>query len=935
MTSIRFIGDVPLWLGALVALTAAVAVWFFYRREKHDLPPGLRIWLPLLRAAAVFLTVLVLTGPVLHHRRIEGQLGRVVVFLDASLSMASHDPQMPDARKLILAEQQGGLPAGNVDATLWQSADRLASIPRATGESLQSGSLDVEQVNRHREILAQASSDVADSLDGYDWKSLASSSGSDAMWQTLASRFRKELQEPAQALLTKPIDQVGARQAVAAELLDLTELAARFENELLAAFDAYGSQLLASGNAAATAAVTHVDDTSRWQRAQNSLLHPDNGLLHRLAATHDVQLIALAGTEEENLWDRLASQHPPDNLNTTPTSPLTDLGSAIAGHMTAHRSGNGDQSQQQTQSRTAVVLLTDGRHNSGKSPVQVARVLGGQSIPIHAVGFGARREPPDLALLDVEHPDLVFQKDRVRGTLLLKDQMPAGQAFVAQIGHGEEILWQEQLTTQDVRLRRVEFDFSIDELVERLGGSFDPDVKHHALPLTLRAVLAPLNGETETSNNEMDFRFSAITQSYRILLIDGRPRWETRYLRNVFERDDQWQIDTILVGPATEQTILPRGDGPDRFPADRGALFQYDLIVLGDVAPEVFAENELQWIRDFVENRGGGLIFIDGSRSHLRFDEDHLLAPLLPVTRLDTPLSSLPSQLQLTALGEKRNALMLAQSQDANQNLWKKLPAPHAIVAVEALPDTETLVEAVVGERTLPAMVTRTFGAGRVFYSALDETWRWRYKAADTYHQRFWNQLARWVMPRPFAVSDEYVALDTGPPTYASGEIVDIRVQLRGVDGRPATDATVDAVLWQEGRVVSTVTLAPDESGSGVYRGRTGQLAEGRYEVSVRASGFSHDALRARTTFLVQPPESRELELIACNDGLLEEMARSSGGQFLREEQSEKLIELLAPLSSGRVIESDTLLWQSYWWFAAIILLLTLEWLLRKRAGLL
>ena len=935
MTSIRFIGDVPLWLGVLVALVAALSVWFLYRREKHDLPQGLRIWLPLLRATAVLLAVLVLTGPVLHHRQVEGQLGRVVVFLDASLSMASHDPQMPHARKLLLAEQQGLLPSGSVDATLWQAANRLASVRREIGESLQNESVDMEQIDRRRERLAGEANAVADSLEAFDWTPLANSSRTDGDWKSLAARFRNEILKPAQMLLDKPAGQAGERQAVASELRDLANTAGRFESELRGAFEIYGEQLLASGDSATGAAVAQVDDTSRWQRAENGLLHPDDGLLRRLADTHEVELVALTGTDDESLWDRLGSQAPPDNLNALPVSPVTDLGTAIAGRMTSQLSSSTSQSQEATESRTAVVLLTDGRHNSGESPVQVARILGGQSIPIHAVGFGARREPPDLALLDVEHPDLVFHNDRVRGTLLIKDQMPAGQQFVAQIGYGEDILWQEQLTTQDVRVRRVEFDFAIDELVERLGGNFDPDVKHHALPLTLQTVISPLAGETETSNNEMEFRFSAIIQSYRILLIDGRSRWETRYLRNVFERDDQWQIDTILVGPASEQTTLPRGDGPDRFPNDRGALFQYDLIVLGDVPTEVFAENELQWIREFVENRGGGLIFIDGSRGHLDLPEDHPLASLLPVTRSDAPLTTFPSQLQLTTLGERRNALTLAPSTEANRDLWQKLPAPRSMVSAEALPDTETLVETVVGEKTLPAMVTRTFGAGRVFYSAIDETWRWRYKAADTYHQRFWNQLAQWVMPRPYAVSDEYVALDTGPPTYANGDTVDIRVQLRGVDGRPATEATVDAVLWQEGQIVSTVTLDPDESGSGVYRGRTGQLAEGHYEVSVRASGFSHEALRARTRFVVQPPENRELELIACNDDLLEEMARSSGGRFLREEQFGELVDLLTPLSSGRLIESDTLLWQSYWWFAAIILLLTIEWLLRKRAGLL
>ncbi len=218
----------------------------------------------------------------------------------------------------------------------------------------------------------------------------------------------------------------------------------------------------------------------------------------------------------------------------------------------------------------------------------------------------------------------------------------------------------------------------------------------------------------------------------------------------------------------TDQQTLPRGEGADRFPADRGALFQYDLIVLGDVPQDVFNESESQWIREFIELRGGGLVFIDGSRSHLQFREDHPLAPLLPVTRLDNTATSTATQLRLTPTGSNRNALMLAPAKADNERLWQELPAPRAMVSVEALPGTETLVEAVVGEQTLPVMVTRSFGAGRVFYSATDETWRWRYKAADTYHQRFWNQVAQWVMPRPFTVSDDYVSLDAGPPTYAA-----------------------------------------------------------------------------------------------------------------------------------------------------------------------
>ena len=93
--------------------------------------------------------------------------------------------------------------------------------------------------------------------------------------------------------------------------------------------------------------------------------------------------------------------------------------------------------------------------------------------------------------------------------------------------------------------------------------------------------------------------------------------------------------------------------------------------------------------------------------------------------------------------------------------------------------------------------------------------------------------------------------------------------------------------------------------------------------------------MKARTSFVVLAPEGGELREIACNGDLLEGMALASGGRFLREEQIGRLPELLSPLSSGRVVESDTLVWQSYWWFAAIVGLLAIEWTLRKRAGLL
>ena len=937
MTSIRFVGDLPVWAGLLLGLLAGLAAWRYYGRESHDLPGRLRWVLPLLRAVAFFLVVMILTGPILHHRQVIGQLGRVMVFLDTSQSMEATDSQMPVARKLLIARRLGWLPSGHVDMAIWDMADRLARARRDATAALKGQTIDAAALDRCRQTFAQELGEVARLVESYEWTSPATGGESPeaATWLDTLRRFQAGAAEPAQAILDESLDDAAAREDVTNRLLELSDSTAQFEQALLEALDEYGVQLAASGSRPITSALAMFDQMSRFGRAEKGLLDPSAGILGQLVKNHDVELFGLSGSQAEGLWDSRVRGTPPTELGVRPLSSVTDLNGGIAGKMTVAPTGTASVPASESDGRTAVVLITDGRHNSGSSPLETAQVLGARGIPVYTVGFGSTQEPPDLALVELRHPEMVFQKDRLRGTIVLKDRMPPGQSFAVQIGHGGEILWQEQLTTQDLPLRRIDFEFSIDALVQQLGTQLDPQVRHYALPLSLQASISPLEGETETSNNQLTMRFTAITRNYRLLLIDGRSRWETRYLRNVFSRDEQWRVDTILVGPATDQSALPRGDGPDMFPTDEAALFDYDLIILGEVPSGVLADREQAWIRSFVERRGGGLVFIDGRREHLRLLNPETLGPLLPVSWLPGRLDALPTRLQLTNEGANNAAFMLQSTGPANRDFWQRLPVPHALVPTEALPGTEVLVEAVVGGNTLPVMVTRSFGAGRVLYSASDETWRWRYKVADGYHQRFWNQVAKWVMQRPFAVSSEFVSLDSGPPSYAAGQTAEIRVRLHGTDGRPVSDATVDALLWRDGQVVSTVSLAGQESGYGTYAGRTAPLSEGQYEVTVQASGFSNQAMNVRTSFVVLPPASEELQEIACNDGLLREMSLASGGRFLREEQIGQLAELLGPLSTGHVVESDTLLWQSYWWFLAIVGLLTIEWILRKRAGLL
>jgi hypothetical protein len=284
-------------------------------------------------------------------------------------------------------------------------------------------------------------------------------------------------------------------------------------------------------------------------------------------------------------------------------------------------------------------------------------------------------------------------------------------------------------------------------------------------------------------------------------------------------------------------------------------------------------------------------------------------------------------------------ALILEPISQRNRELWKYLPVPAWAAPVEILPSAEIFLQAQLdesGKNLTPLLAGHRFGAGKALYAGFDETWKWRFEVGDKYHQRYWNQLISWIMEKPFAVSDSRISLDMGGNTFSSGEKAVIRARLRDENGKPAQEPypEVDALLWNGTKVIATIPLKAETGG--LFLGETPQLGQGNYRISLRSPEFLNETdSEVEASFLVKPIMNSEKSYLTCNVELLKQMADLSGGTFLPEEQAGQLNKILKPISSGRIITSELVLWQSYWWFAPIFFLLAIELLLRKRAGML
>jgi uncharacterized membrane protein len=401
----------------------------------------------------------------------------------------------------------------------------------------------------------------------------------------------------------------------------------------------------------------------------------------------------------------------------------------------------------------------------------------------------------------------------------------------------------------------------------------------------------------------------------------------------LFDRDPAWTVDTVLCGRGTDMPILRRGDEQGRFPGSRESMSQYDAVILGEIPPDQFEERDAALLRDFV-TRGGGLIVIDGRYGRLQAIAEKRLPDLIPVEYVTGPMIKV-KELRPGRLGLDHPVLNLWGDKDQLADFWQKLPAPVVAPRLQAREGAEVWADAVgSGSGDSPWLVTRLFGAGRVFYLSSDQTWRWRYKVADRFHARFWNQLLAAVMQPPYSASDDYVALGTDKIEYEPGASSTIRVRLQDNSGNPVGDATVDALLVANDQVVGTVPLLIDDPARGTYRGQTPPLETGAYSVRVRASGFDANALQATTPIWVGTQDTIELNQVALDKESLVQVTAAAGGMYLHESSANEILEALRPLSSGSVIETDILVWQSFYWFWAVLLLLGVEWWMRKRAGL-
>jgi hypothetical protein len=583
---------------------------------------------------------------------------------------------------------------------------------------------------------------------------------------------------------------------------------------------------------------------------------------------------------------------------------------------------------------SGVVIFSDGRTTDPPSRASIRR-LRSDKVGVFAVPLGSRRPLGDLAIRRVEAPRRAFVRDEVPVVVEL-DQLGSRAA-----GAGAVVSLVDDTSGADRELARVELGPDSEDL-ERVTLTALPQLAGEA---RWRVMVRTDPPDLIADNNVETFLIELIDRPLRVLFVEGYPRWEYRYLKNLLIRERSIESSVMLI--SADRDFAQEGNQPiTRLPRSPEEFAPFDVVVLGDVAGSFFSPEQLEMIRDHVAVRGAGLLWIGGERHTPRTYAGSVLADLLPLRgSLALPVIGSPVNMTPTVLAGRQGLLRLTGSDEKGwprelmdpTTGWSLLYWAQRIEPGRLKPTAEVLAETVREFRgaRLPLVVQMRYGAGQIIYVATDEIWRWRYGRGEMLPERFWVQIIRRLGRESLSGSEEAATLDVSPRRLTTSQVM--RVDLELVDARLFDETRVSVPATVEtagGSAVAELELrridGPAEGGeastvgfAATYRpGVTGQLR-------VRVNDPTLNGVHLDVPIEVFAPED-ELRRPDTDHELLEALAAQTGGELLPPDNVAALEKLL-PNRSVRTINPLTeRIWDTPLVFGLALLLLSCEWIGRK-----
>ena len=543
-------------------------------------------------------------------------------------------------------------------------------------------------------------------------------------------------------------------------------------------------------------------------------------------------------------------------------------------------------------------------------------------VPVHTFQAGSNDQFKDLALESVSVSDFGFVQQPIRLSVMIFSSALGNRNVPLVLKEGNRILISKLIEIRkDKKYYKVDLQFTPRKIGKRI--------------YTLN--LPRFSEESILTNNQKEFEIDVARDRVRILHLNGRPSWDSRYLREVLANNPRVDLLSFFIlrnlgdnvaAPTSELSLIP-------FPSNLlfdDYLSSFDLIIFQNFKYEPFIDKKyLTNIRKYVEKGGaflmvgGELSFQGGSYSRTPIED------ILPVSFKETDIRFVGQEFhpKINEVFSSHPVLRLEKDLELTREVWDTLPSLHgANLGLVADKDAYVLAELEnASYSSVPALVFGEFGEGRTGLLATDSVWSWNFRkeGGSRYFHRFWNNIIDWLISEP---QTRRLQLKSDKDRYQEEQKVLIKFKLLEKNYQPASNVTGRLTISSRLGEIISKDLKTDEQGEQIFSFLPKQA--GFYRASIVI-----EELKEEIMFSVLK-DNVEFEKPLVNDFLLKKIAGVSGGQYFVLDGANDLSVLQFDNSEVKIKSHSRsfALWDSWWAYSLVIGLLFMDWWFRRKAGL-
>mgnify|MGYP003851143371 FL=1 len=535
----------------------------------------------------------------------------------------------------------------------------------------------------------------------------------------------------------------------------------------------------------------------------------------------------------------------------------------------------------------ALIIAGDGIYNQGRNPVNQLNEV---AFPVYTIGFGDTTVVADSWIRNVRMNRTAFSGNKFPVEVDVQFSKLSDNPLKLTIFHNDTELESVIITPPNDNY------FVTKEFILEAGS---PGLQHYS------AKIETVDNERNIDNNTSEFVINILEDKQKILILSDGWHPDIGAIKNTLEEQKSYDVSVF-----TEE---PYPSNPEDF----------NLIILNQLPT---AGKSLAQMIEKSEASRLPLLFIVGS---------HTFIPQLNTLEQGAKITPLAGS------GEEAQAVInpsyatFKLSEDF-RNILPKLPPLQVTFAdydlnAEFTPLFYQKLKNI--ETGKPLMATGKIDGRKIGFIFGEGIWRWR--LFDYYqnqsHMRYnelVNQLVQYLALRE---NEDNFIIDFNP-VYAETEDVILTAEVYDDAFERVTSGEVNIALRNSDDEEFSFTF--DVQGEDYYL-NTGHLPVGDYAFQASVE-LGNETYTENGNFTVTPVNLENI-VTRANHTLLYQLASLSGGQFVLPDNAEELIDRL---DSGNQLKSVSYyqemineLLNLRWLFAVLLLLLSVEWFLRKYWG--